>query len=299
MHFYTNGQYSVWIELDGTIHVEEGDWLSKYSAAIHDDFYHIYEYGRPDASGLVSRIENPDVVFAGETIYHLPTLARSRQEPRRPPGGARQKENPSPPPPVSKKKRKKITRDFLKHEFNLRGQRLKAVSEIAGYISDAGTLVEIVGLFAETGAVGTSFSVFGVVYIPFQGVLSTVNAWESTNMMYGMRAVAYATTAWAFSEPIPSSSPTILERVRAMQDEVYIREMERAWAEAAEAAVENLEKMADEREIQQESLRKLLRAWGEDAPQTLCRKMLEQFESELNYRQLPGWKANYSVLYPR
>lgn len=33
---------------DGAIHVKHGDWLSKYSAAMYNDFTHVHEFGRMD-----------------------------------------------------------------------------------------------------------------------------------------------------------------------------------------------------------------------------------------------------------
>ena len=37
MKTYSNGTYSVTINSDRSIRVRPGDWISKYSAAIHDD----------------------------------------------------------------------------------------------------------------------------------------------------------------------------------------------------------------------------------------------------------------------
>src|SRR5437868_12811809 len=70
---YTNGRYSVTMRTDGAINVKQGDWLSKYSAAIFNDYQHIHEFGRMDASGKLRPIQKVNLILKGETIYHVPT----------------------------------------------------------------------------------------------------------------------------------------------------------------------------------------------------------------------------------
>jgi hypothetical protein len=70
---HAHGKYSVTIATDGAIKVKSGDWLSKYSAAIHNgDTSKVHEYGRLK-TGKVEKITNVDKISAGETIYHVPT----------------------------------------------------------------------------------------------------------------------------------------------------------------------------------------------------------------------------------
>ena len=72
---YSNGGHTVTVADDGAIVVKPGDWLSKYSMAIHRDFNHVNEFGRktPAPSGPVKPVQNVDQISAGETLYHLPT----------------------------------------------------------------------------------------------------------------------------------------------------------------------------------------------------------------------------------
>jgi hypothetical protein len=69
---YMHKDYSVAVEEDGSILVQKGDWLSKYSAAIHNgDSTKTNEFGRMK-HGVVEKIKGKDIE-EGETIYHIPT----------------------------------------------------------------------------------------------------------------------------------------------------------------------------------------------------------------------------------
>ena len=69
---HSSGKYSVTIALDGAIKVKKGDWISKYSIAIHGHHRAIDEYARVRDGRLVA-LEDPSKIYAGETIYHRPT----------------------------------------------------------------------------------------------------------------------------------------------------------------------------------------------------------------------------------
>ena len=71
---FTNWRYSVTSQMpEGAIEVKHGDWLSKYSAAMYNDLTRIDEFGRIDKSGSLQNILNVNHIFAGETIFHIPT----------------------------------------------------------------------------------------------------------------------------------------------------------------------------------------------------------------------------------
>src|SRR5262249_9074852 len=74
---YTNWRYRVTMRHDGAIQVRPGDWLSKYSAAIYNDFTHVHEFARMDKSGSLKPIHNLNLILAGETIYHVPTYQQA------------------------------------------------------------------------------------------------------------------------------------------------------------------------------------------------------------------------------
>lgn len=76
------GNFRVTVGEDGTIVVQPGDWLSKYSAAMYQgDTTRVREFGRLEG-GVMKPITSVDSIRAGETIYHVPTYEIA-QNPRR------------------------------------------------------------------------------------------------------------------------------------------------------------------------------------------------------------------------
>lgn len=70
MKLYTNGRCKVQVNTDGSIKVGAGNWLSKYSAAINNDFWYIYEYGRKGATVAQStweRFSDPSAAYPAVT----------------------------------------------------------------------------------------------------------------------------------------------------------------------------------------------------------------------------------------
>lgn len=83
---YSHGGYSVTIADDGAIQVKPGDMLSKYSMAIHRDFNHCHEYGRKAlGSSTITPVADINRISAGETLYHLPTADKNKNQPPVPP----------------------------------------------------------------------------------------------------------------------------------------------------------------------------------------------------------------------
>lgn len=70
---YRREGHSVTIERDGSIVVNHGDSISKYSMAIHGDFGHLDEFYRKE-NGELKRITDINRIFIGETIYHVPRV---------------------------------------------------------------------------------------------------------------------------------------------------------------------------------------------------------------------------------
>lgn len=66
---FRGGGYEVTINVDRSINVRQGDWLSKYSMAIYGDFNHIDKFWRKKGS-LFEEIKNKDLISVGETLYH-------------------------------------------------------------------------------------------------------------------------------------------------------------------------------------------------------------------------------------
>jgi len=89
MKTYQNGPFKVSIAEDGAIKVKQGDWLSKYSAAIYNDFIHFYEYGRKRRDGRIEIISNFSSIYAGEIIYHIPTFEAWQKKSIKGPSGGK------------------------------------------------------------------------------------------------------------------------------------------------------------------------------------------------------------------
>ena len=70
---YQNGSYKVEVAQDGTIHVNQGDWLSKYSYAIYKNYTTLDKFARRDPSGQPTPIVNKNLIITGELLLHLDT----------------------------------------------------------------------------------------------------------------------------------------------------------------------------------------------------------------------------------
>jgi len=73
---FSGNSFQVTVNADRSIIVRPGDWLSKYTMAIWGDTSkpHIEAFKRK-IKGVMSRIDNPNLIRAGETLYvtsHLP-----------------------------------------------------------------------------------------------------------------------------------------------------------------------------------------------------------------------------------
>lgn len=70
---HRHGKHSVTIGRDGKIVAKEGDWLSKYSAAMYEgDPSRVSEFGRLWRGRMIS-VTDANRIVADETIYHIPT----------------------------------------------------------------------------------------------------------------------------------------------------------------------------------------------------------------------------------
>ena len=305
MKTYKRGSYSVEVADDGAIKVKRGDWLSKYSAAIHNDFWHVHEYGRKNRQGIVVSVENVDLIFEGEILYHLPTyqLALSSAAANKspvPPMPYQQS-----PRPLTDEEKKQLTLDILKRDYNLRGEELHIVTvayEIVHYSDAAVTLGEIAGLITHGSAmatVGSVLSVASAVLLPVFASIELYNALATMPKIYGMRAVAYTTTAWAFGETPPTQSQVILHRV-AHNYQPDVRFCEQAWRESSAATIRNLDSEPGKRNVSKRSFQVLLRALGDNQRSKLCLLILQGFEKKLRTSvELMAWKDGYKVEYPQ
>src|SRR5438874_1160498 len=132
---YTNFRYKLTMRTNGAIQVQLGDWLSKYSAAIYNDFAHIHEFGRMDASGNLRRVQNVNRIFTGETIYHIPTYRKAHR--------LYADNVDCTASPLSEEERVHAIVEMLKADYDLQGERLDVLECGANIVFNLNRLVLI------------------------------------------------------------------------------------------------------------------------------------------------------------
>lgn len=293
MKTFHHGKYHVSMGLDGAIQVQHGDWLSKYSAAIHNDFWHIYEYGRKNHQGAIAPLADVNLIRTGETLFHLPTYHAAHRSTTAPPH----------PPHLSDAAKKKIILETLGRDYHLHGDRLHWLSkaiDIVGYADNAATLANLAGLIAEgtaAVAVADSIAILNIFLTPLGLFITFVNAWETGERLYGFQAVAYTTTAWAFDDPIPTGSRQTLKNIAQMFPK-DIPNYEKAWKEASDSALAFLAKEPTTHHVSKQAFQLLLRLAGDNRRQTLCLNLLKGFESKVDHVALTAWRSGYALEYP-
>ena len=301
MKTYRKGPFQVQIADDGVIKVKSGDWLSKYSAAIHNDFAHVHEYGRKDHLGMIKPVADVNRIVAGETLYHVPTYMewmRRRNRQLRDPMSIYQVTTPK--PTLTPSQKKKLIEELLGNEFNLRGANLEILSraiDIVGKVDDALTLIEIAGLIGEGGvisAVGTTVSMASVILFPLGAMINLVDVSEINMRTAGMRAVAYSTTAWAFNENTPGTSQVIKNITTTYERE----RAQKAWNDASAETRNVLEREVVKRRVKKSNMQATIQAVGHGFRAEVCRVLLKSFEEELRGVPLESWKSNYKIDYP-
>jgi hypothetical protein len=74
---YRHGSHSITLAADGAIKVKQGDTISLYSACLYGDGMMGWEeFGRLVGTTL-KKLDDPNKIKAGETVYHMPTFFAS------------------------------------------------------------------------------------------------------------------------------------------------------------------------------------------------------------------------------
>ena len=287
---YSNSLYSVTMDTEGAIEVKHGDWLSKYSSAMYSDFKHIHEFARIDNSGKLKKILLVNHIFAGETIYHLPTYKEAhalRLDPIEITAS-----------PYSEEQETQIMIDTLKEDYDLKGERLEWLEEIAHWahvvetgaevgeiVGEAlGWIVEETAVAAGIGTVVTTVSLVGTALMPIGIGIVILNANDTDKRLAGMQAVNYAITAWAFGDPIPGFSSSLRRNFMAGTGPgTYgLQRVEQAWQEASDAAVRNLEQKVRKKGRSKESYQLFWQAVGKGERKELARRLMEARAEEIH-----------------
>jgi peptidoglycan hydrolase-like protein with peptidoglycan-binding domain len=301
--FHQTGKYEVEVGADGEILVEPGDWLSKYSAAIYDNFYTINVFGRLNADGKMVPVRNVNYIRAFESLYHVPTYNEYY-------GLGRYQ-----PPPQTIHDQGQVTENFAQMEFNLQGENWEEFVKVSEWAERTGKVLEvgeITGVIGETGVLATANTVLGVagpILTEAVWLIELENALEGTEKLFGLRAVAYGATAWAFEEDSPQVSPELLRRTSApgCSTPGEIERCKRAWQKAVEGIEESLGEEAmptrppvSARTIEacRAVIKQNMRESVRNQPKELCRQWMIALESKVDGIDLEAWKANYDIVYP-
>lgn len=208
---------------------------------------------------------------------------------------------------LTNQEKKKLVLNTLKTDFNLHSQHLNLLSTVmenVDYIDNALTLAEIAGFITEGSLLASTASTIGIVtlfFSPVAGIITLINANESGERTYGMRAVAYTMTAWAYNEAVLPGSNRILQNMRLGFPRVppeKIKRYHEAWRKASQAMLAHLNSQTNSGKISKKSLQLLLQALGNNNKRQLCLEALKGFENQIPQTELKYWRANYRVLYP-
>ncbi len=291
--------HKVTIGEDGRIFVQVNDWLTKYSAAMYGNYISIYEYFRLQDGKFVV-IRNKNELRAGETIYHHPTYAKFM--------GAKNKIPKEVPPPIPKHEQKRITEEAMKADFDPQGKHgTGVISKLLEYVGYGSNVVEIIALvFAAVEAFST---VLSIVLIPVSYVQSFQTFFSNSNndiQMYSIRAFAYATTAWAYEQPVPSRS-SVRDRM-VKQDASVGPRLDNAWANTiklvpdaqAARAFEYFERQRCSTEVKKEAWKAILREIGKNRPQATAEAIMKNMaEKHLDGRTVKeSFMRSMDIQYP-
>lgn len=222
--------YQVTVRGDGSILVEHGDWISKYSDAIHGNPWQWSEYARKSANGTFNPLPNVNRIRTGETIYHVPSIPTIQGI--------------SPISSAEPSEQQKLQRimEHLKHVRKLdgdimtvTGDILSSVNQGVEYADKALTAAEFIAdltqwsgrgasaLGAATEAVGAAGVFLGFAMIPVQMA-------ELGRRKHNVEVDASiaATVAFAFDDPRPSAPQSTVENIAKMfpQD---VKEYKQNW----------------------------------------------------------------------
>ena len=261
---------------DGAIHVKHGDWLSKYSAAMYNDFTHVHEFGRMDKNGQLRPIHNVNLIFAGEAVYHIPTYRKTH--PMR--MGAIE----ITVSPLTAEQKKKVVLDRLKHDYDLQGERLEWLDHAAHISHGTDTAVEIAevaSLIAEGTAAATALQLVAAVLTPIMIGIAILNAADTDKRLAGMQAIGYTLTAWAFGDPSPPFPRSLKANWSLFPGKQALPRVEQAWKDTSDATVRNLEAQVAKKRVHKRSYQLFWQALGEGERKRLARMLMEVRAEEL------------------
>jgi hypothetical protein len=214
---------------------------------------------------------------------------------------------------LSKEEKAKLIKQYVGKDFDIYGQRFEILSKVVEYFDDADHLMSGVEIGGDISAslvtkyaaeeqaaiwlpriaailessafvaIGEILAVTSAILAPIGGMIELNNANHTSERVYGMRAVAYTTTAWAFDDPMPHNSPSrlhTLTRLNSYGNKYYantVRDHQKAWNDAQHATLIRLNQIG---KVDKEAGQIMYRAIGDGSRQKLAAHILEGFSEE-------------------
>ena len=239
-HPYKKYKYEVYIGSDGSIQVQKDDWLSKYSFAIHGNPWQVNEYARRDLSGRLQPITNVDLIIAGETIYHIPSIPQIVGI------------SFTPIAPTEDQQRKAFL-NHLRNAEKLNPEYLETISEImktldtVSNIAELLTVAEGLSALSRVSSVAGTFGKFagpvGLALMPVGFAIDIANAVSAGRRGYANRAIVEATVAWVFDRKRPQPGGHTLDYIKTNKPQ-EVPLWEAAWNDSVNKTYKALEKEA-------------------------------------------------------
>lgn len=196
-------RFQVTVADNGAIRVRQGHLLSRYSMAIHGVPYVIYEYGRLNANRL-ELITDVNRIFAGETIYHIPTWNRNSDQTHSPMAIVADAPQPT-PEPQRRREIERFIRDNTPADRSMAAAIASGLSKLVSTARTATVLAELAGagisatVMTVTGLLSTFSTLVG-------SILAIIYANESTVRNAARIGYCYGLASWAFEESKPPLS---------------------------------------------------------------------------------------------
>jgi hypothetical protein len=297
---YQNGRFRVVVAHDGAIQVKHGDWLSKYSKAIYNDFKAGWgTFGRRSQFGGIEPIKNPHRIYAGETIYHIPTHCAFHGTCGIPPKPYLNK--------VDEHAIEKSTVEELVKELELPGHLRHELFEIAHQTHRG---LEVIAGFAEFAAEGTAaagtLGGLGEILFPFVGMAMYIDQIYEDRRVVGCLAFAYTVTAWAFDgscagspDPVPPKfSKMFLDRTSGM-DRFEVDKYKEAWKDSAHHTLEELKEYLAKKGYEKLSLQLYYRLKvGQGEKKVLAKALWKATENRIKGAVLRQFMSGFAIDYP-
>jgi len=265
-------------------------------------------YNDPQNAAFKRKRPNPNIIFPGDTLY-VPDTGKGVRVINMDEttitvdlAGLDADKSTRDLTPEEKRKLVDEVLEDLSPEYK---QAVQKFLGLGGMALTVGQIADLAGQFSMgPGAIASP------LLMAIRLVLAWGSAWEINDRMYGYRACAYTTTAWAFNDLRPIESPEMMRRFKANNFPEKLKTKTAAWEKASLATWSGLEQRYRAQGIEKSVLQAAYQIIGfkntvphGNPRQKLCFAMLKAFESKFqghgDVGELGSWRDGYSVLYPR